>query len=255
MSNIYAIQGPPGSGKSTFGLTFPGKVFIFDLEYGAHRATWRVDESKYTLFRLTPDINKMMMVKGDLILGERESWDIITKKYVEILNDSEHTAIVFDTHFKLWRMDHRAELQRKQELQLTKGSSENDIRETLQPIEYGTPNTQMEALLDVSRIYNKDLILVNHEKDIYITTIVKGVQQSVPSGQKEMEGWSKTADQADWQLLTSMTEAVGDKSQVFHMKILKSPQGAHLVGRSFEDASYVKLHTLAKALREKGNGS
>ncbi len=216
MSNIYAIQGPPGSGKSTFGLTFPGKVFIFDLEYGAHRATWRVDESKYTLFRLTPDINKMMMVKGDLILGERESWDIITKKYVEILNDSEHTAIVFDTHFKLWRMDHRAELQRKQELQLTKGSSENDI---------------------------------------YITTIVNGVQQSVPSGQKEREGWSKTADQADWQLLTSMTEAVGDKSQVFHMKILKSPQGAHLVGRSFEDASYVKLHTLAKALREKGNGS
>ncbi len=251
MSYIYAIQGPPGSGKSSFGLSFPGKVFIFDLEYGAQRAVWRVDESKYTLFRLTPDLEKMKLVKGDLIVGEAENWDIICDQYVKVLQDNEHSAIQFDTHFKLWQMDHRAELQRKQEAQMAKGTKEEDIRETLQPVEYGTPNAQMQSMLEIAGVYSKDIILVNHEKDIYITTVVHGRSQSVPSGEKELEGWSKTASKADWQLKTSMVAGAPPR---FKIEILKSPVGAQLVGMTLENPDHEKLERLAKAKGGNGNG-
>ena len=233
-------------------------MFIFDLEYGAQRAVWRVDESKYTLFRLQPDINRMKMVKGDQIQGEAENWDIICDQYMKLLLDTEHSAIVFDTHFKLWRLDHRAELQRKQEAQIAKGTKVEDIRESLQPIEYGTPNQQMESMMELAQVYGKDLILVNHEKDIYITTIVQGRQQSVPSGQKELEGWSKTASQADWQLKTIMHPGVvGTVDTVpprFDIEIMKSPVGAQLVGSVIENADYDKLQRLAKAKGGNGNG-
>ncbi len=253
MSYIYAIQGPRGSGKSSFPLTFPGKVHIFDLEYGAHRAVWRVDKSKYTLFRLKPDINRMKMVKGDQIFGEAENWDIICDEYMKLLQSDEYSTIVFDTHFKLWRLDHRAELQRKQEAQLVKGTKVEDIRESLQPIEYGTPNQQMESMMELAQVFNKDLVLVNHEKPIYITTIVNGRSQSVASREMELEGWSKTENQADWQLKTTMiagtiaTPGVEATLPKFNIEIIKSPVGAQLVGMSIENADHEKLERLARA--------
>lgn len=258
MSYIYAIQGPPGSGKSSFGLSFPGKVFIFDLEYGAQRALWRVDKSKYTLFRLQPDLARMTMVKGDLIVGESEKWDIICTKYVEVLQDTEHTAIQFDTHFKLWQLDHRSELQRKQEAQIAKGTKVDDIRENLQPIEYGTPNAQMQSMLELAQVFGKDLILVNHEKPIYITTVINGRSQSVASGEYELEGWSKTASCADWQLKTKMVAgAIGGGGTVppkFNIEVMKSPVGAQLVGMSIENPDHEKLERLGKAFGGNGNG-
>ena len=267
MSYIISLQGPPGTGKSTFPLTLPGKAFIFDLEYGAERATNRYPDDKYTIFRIEPEIDEMFLVKGDLIQGQIKRWQIIANKYVEVLRDTTHQYIVFDTHKELWTINHRAELQRKQEIQVKdwavkhgkgqdvfgvqyaamQADDSASIRVQLQPMEYGDPNAQMGVFCDWAKSLGKNLILINHERDIYVPAVRDGRTVEIPSGKKELDGWSKTKDRTDWAFKTSMEPRQGN-GVMFSLEILKSPIGAHLVGLIITDPTWDKIEEIVKAI-------
>jgi len=89
MSAVYSLYGKIGSGKSTFPFTMPGKKFVFDLERGANRATWRFEPEDYTLW--TPNdkvsLDDIMISKGYRSHGKRARLAKILEKYIEVIND------------------------------------------------------------------------------------------------------------------------------------------------------------------------
>lgn len=286
MATVICLEGEKGTGKSSFPLTIPGKVAIFDLEFGADRATKRlggevkvtkegewtvIRHEKYTILRLEPSLEKMFLVKGDLIQGQMEKWQLISSKFIDLIRDSEHSTISFDTHKECWIINHKAELERMQQdvlssqkalpgfqnytaIQLIEACGEK-FRKSLMPWEYSTPNSQMNAMIDMAKAvtFDKNLCLVNHVRDIYVTAIQNGQSIAVPSGQKEVDGWKQCVDRADWELYTTMTPAAIDQvsKQVvapvkFYAQIRKSPLGANLVGMTIDKPTLASLNKLAE---------
>ncbi len=292
MATVICLEGEKGTGKSSFPLTIPGKLAIIDLEFGADRATKRlggdvkvesegewtvIRHKKYTIFRIEPNIEKMFLVKGDLVSGQMEKWQMISNKFIDLIRDSEHSTISFDTHKECWIINHRAELQRMQQEainaqrgipgfdkytveQLIKAAGDS-FRKNLMPWEYSTPNSQMNAMIDMAKAtsFDKNLCMVNHVRDIYVTTIQNGQSIAVPSGQKELDGWKQCVDRTDWELYTTVTPPVIDNvtklvttTTKFHAQIRKSPVGANIVGMTIDAPSWDALEKLAKVFG--GNG-
>jgi len=244
--SVWAVYGPKGTGKSSFALTFPGKKYVFDLEFGAARA-WGFEDADKTVWKPNTQKIKTMLTykKGQLLQGMCERWQRFTEIYAEILTTSDHPVIVLDTHKEAWDWDAKAHLQELQEAQLEQARSKYakdmpdeeiaqkiNIRKSLIQIEYGIPNTRMNNLIDLARIHDKTLVLVNHERDDYVTVIRDGQPQSVASGKKTLDGYSKTLDRADWVLKTSAIDPVDGKGVVLCAVVEKSPVGLDLIGVS-----------------------
>lgn len=271
MSTVIALRGPMGSAKSSFALTLPGKKFIFDLEYGAKRATWRVPADSYTIWQ--PPVTKEALAaslefrKGDRVKGKVEIRRAINAKYLEILQDPEYPNIIWDTARELWVIQHQSLLQEKQDDQLAKAlagkpkSVPNEIieehldwRTQLMPIEYAQPNGWMSNIINLAKqpVFNKNLVLINHERDKYaLRPDGKGGLTEQPTGEKELDGWNKTLDLADWVLITSsqfIPAVNGAKASTqFKIRVEKSPVGADLVGLELVNPTYDMLMNIVIA--------
>ena len=262
---VYSLRGAIGSGKSTFGLTLPGKKFILDLEYGAHRATWRFAPESYTIIKLPPNLDLLTYTRGGRVYGQLERWTEIAKEFVKAVQDPQYTTIVFDTLKVAWTADHMAYLQERQEAQIAttvakmpklseeQAASRTDLREQLMPIEYGTPNLRISQMFDITRSLGKDLVLINHERHKYVSTIIDGRITQVPSpdGAMETDGWSDTDKLSDWVFITKRIGGVAvNGSKPFPvsyvMRIDKSPIGSDLVGVSLP-VDYAILKALVES--------
>ena len=268
MSTVISIEGPMNSGKSTFGLTIPGKKFIFDLERGSHRATWRFEQADYSVWKLPadekPDVSTLLFGKGDRIRNKLSLMELLTTLYVEVLYQPTYSTVIFDTAKVFWDICTQSYLQEKQEAQLDQrlralnttlsnldpnrlAQIESSIqwRERLMQMEYGVPNERFRKFIDLARGAGKNLVLVNHIRDEFDTN-------SVPTGRKVLDGWSKTLDFVDWgfrsnfeqaQLASNGSQA---KAPVFKLTIIKSPLGAALVGLTLENPTYPDLVNLVR---------
>lgn len=273
MSVVIALRGPMGSAKSSFALTLPGKKFIFDLEYGAKRAVWRVPTDSYTVWQ--PPLNMEFLKaslefhKGDRIRGRIELRKIIQARYLVFLQDPAYKVGVFDTAKELWTIFHSSFLEERQDEQLEKAiasapkGAPSDVieahlewKQTLGTFEYAQPNSWMANMITLARqpFFNKDLVLINHEKDIYTVRpdpTKRGELVSQPTGEKELDGWNKTLDLADWVLVTSnkfIPSVNGAKAYTqFKVRVEKSPVGADLVGLELVDPTYEMLINIVKA--------
>ena len=160
---ITAIQGKHGSGKSSLAMTWPGKKFYFDLEGGSWRAAWRAEKKEYTLWHpggsLEEELESMTFKKGDRVEGQLAQWQEIIEKYLELIRGDEYETIVMDTARILWRVDHKAELESKQNNQPPQEKVLNRWKQTLGTVEYGVPGQRMENVLIAAKRYNKHLIL------------------------------------------------------------------------------------------------
>jgi len=103
MSDVVTLWGPLGTGKSTIALTLPGKKFIFDLEKGAKRATWRFNAEEYELWSLPLDTSGLTFSRKDRVIGQCARWSLIVNQFILLLNDPNVGTIVFDTAKELWR--------------------------------------------------------------------------------------------------------------------------------------------------------
>lgn len=275
--SIVAIYGPKASCKSTLASTYPGKTFWLDLEFGAVRA-WDFEYEMYTvpdtlytkpnvLWQPEVVVSTITRSKRERMIGRRELWDSITDRYIEALQDDQYTNIAVDTAKEVWRANIDGHLQEKQDTQLDTAllkvkalpgngaAPENELiaiaestvqwRETLQPIEYAFPNSRMNNFIDLARGMNKNLILLNHQRDVYGSMIIDGKVTSAPTGEKELDGYKNTEDRVDWSFAT---ESIAPDPRVkledqkfFKLIIKKSPIGKDLEGIELKGATYNML--------------
>jgi hypothetical protein len=244
-----------GTWKSSLALSWKApqrvklqlKTKVFDLEMGVHRALTFFDRKNIEVWRATTiaDDEKLkdalMFTRGDVLVGRKELWDGITSEYIKTLQRPEVMSIILDTAKELWTANHGGVLQELQEAARTAGTQ---IRKTLQPVEYSGPNGRMNNFFFLARNFEKDLILINHERDKYVTAVVNGERKEVPSGETELDGYKNTGDLADWAFRTEKQEG-GDPIAY----IEKSPIGKDLVGMSFSPPNHDSLSLLVSKMQ------
>lgn len=277
--SIISIRGERSTGKSTFAATWPGRKWWLDYERGAKRALDAKDkdgkprfpewEKTVALWNPADDpagialmLKQLTYTVRGAIHGQSEMWDILIKKFDNVIPSDLYECMVLDTARLVWRTNHHGHLQFIQE-----GAPS---RQTLASIEYATPNARMEGLFIACQAMNKDLILINHERPIYIMTMVDGKNQSIPdpSGKTELDGFNKTLNYADWGFVSTYTDHSdpADKAQCitdnkkryggcpgfhFHVQIEKSPIGAEFRGKIIDAVDYPTIKTAI----EKDGGS
>lgn len=280
---IIALRGPYDSAKSTLGLTIPGKKAIIDLEYGSHRAAWRFPVDSYTIWTLpeklrpAPSVDgllnaalaEIIHVPGERLRGYREALAEIVKEYFRVLQAPDVSIIIFDTAKELWTTIHKAYLQRLHDDQLSAakkqapaGISDAELeapitfRQRLQPIEYSDPNSQMNKVVYLARQWQKTLVLINHERDVYATVYENGRSVEKPTGAKELDGFSHTMDLADWVIATSRVDIIEGRDDkgadivVRHYKatIIKSPYGKAVAGMEFIDSTFPNIARITASI-------
>lgn len=116
--------------------------------------------------------------------------------------------------------------------------------------EWAKPNMRMDAIFESAANADKNLVLINHETDIYGPRLVDGKIVDVPTGEKKLDGYKGTGDKSDWILITKFTPKTKESNEKFYATIAKSPIGAHIVGRTIEAPTYDKLLVYAEMMKE-----
>lgn len=278
MSSVYSLLGPKGAAKSTFALTIPGRKYAFDLELGLHRA-----ESRFTPEQKAdsvngwetwkpppPDIESLLYTKGERLTGRMEKWVTFTRQFLEVLQRDDIRVVALDTWKEIYKYSQFGRLQQLQDGQLKtayeKLESRNkptreefeangDInwRQQLQQIEYGTPYSWLDNLVYLARNFEKDLVLVNHDRPVYATRRVDGQLKEVQTGEFELDGYKATERLSDWVISTEILDPPmhvdgTDTIHYFKGTIRKSPVGAELVGMPLFDLSYQGLAQLSEGV-------
>lgn len=270
MSYVYSIRGPTYSRKSTIGLSLPGGKFIFDLEYGIHRARIEWPDDLMQVWRPPLDVSILNHYRGDRVTGRRETWEEMTTIYVAALQNPEVKVIMFDPAKILWTANHRTILQIKQEAQVTTRMAKfsqteeeainyfelhSEWRDNLMEVEYTPANERMDNLIDLSRGFDKHLVFINHERPVRGPTTIKGRVEMLPiPGKFELDGWRRTLQLSDWVIRTRIEETVVNpafpnvKTVEFYGMIEKCPVGSKVVGREIMNLTLPGAMNLASVL-------
>lgn len=267
---IIAIWGEEGSGKSTMALSFPKPLRHFDIDIGGYaRAAWRVDttnvESKS--YAIPIQIDKMIGGQGEgpsiripkRVVGYKETWQRIVIDFVEYCQNPDVKTIVFDSATALWKVCHQQHLQWIQEKQIAAKSniSENDLRESLMPKEYGPPNEQMRQLIYTAQSQKKNLILTHYPTDVYADKLEGERIVSYRTGELAMDGFNDTAKLVDMVVWVSMVRNPETKLYEPRGKIGKCGlEGMGVLARDREiPPTYDGIIQLQNFLKEMANGT
>lgn|SRR3990167_5703464 len=245
---VVSIQGLRGTWKSSLALSVPGEKFVFDLEYGLHRAKGFEQLSADRIYRMPIDLSILTRFKGDLITGQTQRWEELMQQYAKQLTDTQfHTdVIIFDTWKEAWTLNCQGYLQEKQTVQIAEfrrkfpANKQTDVelsqtiqgfRQSLMPIEYGIPNARMDAVMALAKQFHKTLVLINHQRDKYVA--------DKPTGELELDGYRKTEDLADW-CLTTYTKLI-DQRRMPVVRIEKNPIDDRHQGLEIQMPTWEKL--------------
>jgi len=256
MSVIISIRGPKGSGKSSLAKRLRGKNGWLDLEFGSERAysedTIDNDEVWQPLENGLDEVlfEVLTLEKGGQVTRRRDLWEAVVHQYGKFLRDPNIDNIIVDTAKELWYMNYMFHLQHTQEEAVR---TKKRPRQNLQPIEYATPNNRMNAFVYAARAFHKNLILIAHDRPIYVEKLIDGELREVPSGEYELDGYKNTLDLVDWAFISRVDlrcqkriDNPSDhecKGYHFYATIEKSPNKINLVGAEIEESSARELIT------------
>lgn len=245
---VISIQGLRGTWKSSLALSVPGEKFVFDLEYGLHRARGVEALTPDRIMRMPIDLAGLTRFKGELVVGQSERWNELMKQYGSLLIGAGVVAqtIVFDTWKEAWTLNCQAFLQDKQQTQLAEFrrkfpmNQEDDaalsrtiqgFRQSLMPVEYSLPGSRMDAIITLAKQFNKTLVLISHQRDKYVG--------DKPTGELELDGYKKTEDLADW-CFTTFTKLV-DQRRMPHVRIEKNPLDDKFQGLEIPNPTWERI--------------
>jgi len=182
-----------------------------------------------------------------VVVNKRETWTSLSDGIVADLSNEEIGVIGIDTGKSLWETCHQGYLQELQE------SNPSQPRQSLQPLEYTTPNGRMKSLLDVCKVFGKDLIIVSHEKDVYVKAMTDQGMKDVPSGEMTFDGWKETLDFVDWGFKAQMIKEDNPDSPfrgflVPRVQVIKSPVGDHMRFSWLPEMTYASLEQTVMAM-------
>jgi len=217
--------GIEGSGKSTFGLTFPKPLFHQELDLGGFdRVIWFIEQNstpKLRILRLEPkqDISKVDWSKWDIVtkpyitpvqleklqglqgitiklpkqvIGVKEVWQEFIVDTVSVCQQPLVKTLFPDSATQLWQICHTGFLQEKQEMQIAQGIKvdSKDFRERLTPMEF--PNARMRDLIYAVKSFGKNYVMTHYPKDIYANKVTDRGIESYATGEVEPDGFKHT---------------------------------------------------------------
>ena len=281
---IVTICGDEGTYKTTMGLTFPKPLSHLDIDVGGYRrAGWRFEADGITSHSfpkpLTPaDIAKMKGLESvapsvrtqaipKKVEGMKELWQKIIDQIVDDCINNPTKSIILDSATLTYKIACDAYLQELQEKQLIKWKAnnpnrpfdENDFREKLQPMEYGSVYDRLQRIFHTSRTYQRNLILIHYPTDEYgMMPDGKGGFQEGKTGKTIIDGYKETAKFSDLVVWTHAKEIAvkGKNVRQVVAKITKcgiQGMGSVAVGMEIEP-SYEAIVSL-KNLMTGGKGS
>jgi len=167
------LWGEIKTAKSTFALTFPKPLVVFDLDQSFDRAMPRyMAQNPATRLRRLYQQNGQMtdanLVGADIIaktyhppvkwgkrpLGFVDFWNHLVQDIILTYETDHIKSLAFDTGTVLWSVRTDAHLERAQ--------SSNPGRINLIQIEYAEPNADMRACYGGARAYGKNLVSIHH---------------------------------------------------------------------------------------------
>lgn len=154
----------------------------------------------------TPSTRKVNVPKREV--GMKQLWQAIITDFAFVCQRPEIRTIVVDSNTMFYNIGHKTRLQELQEIQeykwrtdkSTKGQAipEDEYRERLQPVEYGTVYDRMKAVYHTARVYTKELVLTHYPTDEYGTIVnEKGNMVEGKTGNKIMDGYKDTGKLSD----------------------------------------------------------
>src|SRR3990167_5852816 len=204
---IIAAWGPEKSGKSTIGLTMPQPIWCANFDLGIDESQLgRFPGIKYEDTKYPLPIELRLGV--GLITKVKALWEQFIADFVDVLEGrklykgEQYATILIDTSTQMQRTVRRALLQMKQEVQMerwTNGSrkSGEELRSSLLQIEYGEPNSKMQAVIYAPKQYGKHMFLSHYETEEYKDSLIHGEKVSMATGKMIMEGFKDTTGLSD----------------------------------------------------------
>ena len=237
---IVAVWGQNKTGKSTFALTFPEDIVVFDFDLGVDRAIGRFNGKSITVHKIEVPIR----LKGLKLAGSAEAWHSFEDKFSTACSSKKVKTIVIDTGtqwYELCRFGYLQELQ------------ENKARESLQPIEYGEVYARLRRIIQNARLADKHLVLTHYARDEYGVRLnpSTGVKEDYRTGSLEMDGYKHTEGQADLVLYTFLRKVTlnssGEKLKPVG-RVCMSGIGLDLVDQELIEPSYEGIMNLVEML-------
>ena len=246
---IWSLYGEPSTMKSSYALTFPGKIAYYDWDLGLHGRAFEFEEleaSGHVVVRDMQHPMKNMMERHATLEGYYEAWDAFYKDYIKVLSDDEYQTIVFDTASTLWALCRDAYLQMLQQETI---KAKKPMRRQLLQIEYATPNQWMAQIIGQAKPSGKNLVILHHSTAEYAPLIQEngkaivdenGQPRSFDTGKKVADGWGKTSAKCDW-ILRCRSE--GEGSDTTGWVTVEKPAGnIKMLGQEMEWFTYSKFH-------------
>ncbi len=175
------IYGDVKTLKTTFGLTAPKPLIIFDIDqsFGRAEAKYLKDNPASTIIKIPasmalPESQDLQSGVWDILVkaykmplrmpnrqleGFDALWNSIILDFIKVFNTPRIVSIMLDTGTLAWEIDKLAELERKQ------GTSAG--RERIIQIEYARPNAEIRNLLREPHFLGKNLIDLHHSGTKY----------------------------------------------------------------------------------------
>lgn len=241
-TEIYSLNlyGSRKCGKTTFGLSCPKPLIVFDFEDGVSvvERQYIPDPDRVTVVPIAEPL--LNLPKATKPKNAKQVWGELLTAYNKYLEDSTVGTIVFDTFTAVWELCRNAYLGELQE-----GSPG---RTSLLQIEYGEPNRRMKNLIVQGRLHKKLIVLVHHARNKYIMNS-KG--ESVQSNEPEPDGFKASGDLVDAVLFfTKDMVKMGDttkKMPVVEIQDCRLVMAAE--GLVLPTPNYETLFNLIKSLR------
>ena len=224
---ILSVEGEAGTAKSTLSYTQPYPIMGFNFDMGVDRAIYGVKFNDYfadkTIRRIkydaSPDRGPITWEGHDITIidlphplqlhryelhGYRDLWAYFMRLFNYTVMHEDIKSIALDTATLARRAKANDYLQELQE----KESDVNKKRKQLLQIEYGHVNDGIRMLYDAVKSTGKNMVAVHHLTDEYKPQVNRdGAVESMPSGERILEGLAGTHRLVDIALRTYMTSS------------------------------------------------
>lgn len=233
---------PAKTAKTTFALSVPKPMVIFDFDqsFGRAEARYRQLNPDVYIFKIPPeekldDLTKLVAINpsGNNVIivrqyrlpirlpnkpltGWTELWDnTFIPEILACYQNHLIKSVVIDTGTVFWEVDRMANMEKIQEKALQAGKDRAaGMTFGPQTIEYGRPNIEARSIVGAAKYENTNLIILHHEVDKYVDNQVVG---------KKWQGFKEMDQIVD----IIVSSELSQHCPTHNVNVVKSELGAH----------------------------
>ena len=214
-NKFVAIAGDPKTGKSHLALTFPDPIIVYSFDIrGTGLIVHKFADKKIEIRQFLPPISATQKPGQDSV----DLWEEFKADYSKSIGSGEFNTVVIDPATMLWEIIRNAY------------TVENE-RNRLMRRDYGEPNARMLWVLSNPIVVGMNLVTINYLAAVYV--------DDKDTGEKKLDGFSRTAGLADLVVQTEMKTTGGrEKKSIVKARLDKVRFDRDLTGMELDDPDY-----------------